>query len=103
MSNGTEYVLFVLVMVGGRSKGIGCVFVTPRAFVKTGWRVASQRLASCNTMAASPGRGCGPVALLVALCFDNGSAWCSEADAAEMCRNIVMVVAHCHSLGVVHR
>ena len=27
----------------------------------------------------------------------------SEADAAAMCRTIVKVVAHCHSLGVIHR
>ncbi len=28
---------------------------------------------------------------------------CSEKDAATMCRTIVKVVGHCHSLGVMHR
>ena len=32
-------------------------------------------------------------------------AWlsCSEKDAATLCRTIVKVVGHCHSLGVMHR
>lgn len=28
---------------------------------------------------------------------------CSEKDAAYMCRSILKVVGHCHSLGVIHR
>lgn len=28
---------------------------------------------------------------------------CSEKDAAVMCRTIVKVIGHCHSLGVMHR
>ena len=39
----------------------------------------------------------------VDLAADIAACACSEKDAAQMVRTMLKVVAHCHSLGVIHR